>query len=335
MTSLFPAPFIRLALIFALLLSASLASAACRGTDLRQRLTPKYEAQLHSEIARTPFAYGNHWVARKASRTINVVGTQHFGDSRMGAVMRELKPAISQADAVLLEVTSAEMDKFWDDVRADPSNMLITSGPLIHQMLSAEDWRRLQIALSDTNLSEAQAARMQPWLLSFYLSRSSCGGRGLGPSAGLDDRIERFAVRKRIPIGGLETSGAGVKLLARQPMRDQLKLLQLDLRSGLNYDDQALTMSNAYFEEALAEAIIVQQWTLYRDLDVPRSEVARLLRQFETLIIDRRNQAWIPIIERTPGDRLFVAVGAAHLPGKLGVLNLLKAKGYTLERAAF
>ncbi len=326
---------IRLFLISLVLLYATGAWAGCSGTDLRQRLTPQYEARLKTEVAKVPFAYGNHWIAKKGNQSIHVVGTQHFGDSRMRSVMRILTPVIAKADAVLLEVTKRQMSTFWEDMRKDPSAIMITSGKTIDEMLSAEDWQRLRIALADTGLSDQQAARLQPWLLSFYLSRSGCGGRGIGPSAGLDDRIERAAARNRVPVGGLENTGSGMKMLARQPMRDQLKLLQMDLRSSLNSDDQIVTLSAAYFEEALAEARIVQEWTMYRDLDVPRNEVIRLLRQFDALILDRRNRAWIPVIQRTKGDLLVVAVGAAHLPGRVGVLNLLKAQGYTLERAAF
>lgn len=326
---------IRVLLISLLVLGATQAWAGCSGSDLRQRLSPQYQERLQTEIAEVPFAYGNHWIARKGDRTIHVVGTQHFGDSRMRSVMRVLTPVISKADAVLVEVTKSQMATFWDDMRKDRSAIMITNGKTVRELLPPDDWHRLMIALSGTGLSEQQAAQLQPWLLSFYLGRSGCGGRGLGPSAGLDDRIERVAARKRIPIGGLETTGSGMKLLSKQPIRDQLKLLQMDLHSDLNSDDQIVTLSAAYFDEALAEARIIQEWTMYRDLDVPRSEVTRLLRQFDELILDRRNRNWIPIIERTKGDLLVVAVGAAHLPGRVGVLNLLKAKGYTLERAAF
>lgn len=48
-----------------------------------------------------------------------------------------------------------------------------------------------------------------------------------------------------------------------------------------------------------------------------------------------RNAAWIPVIEATEGTTLVVAVGALHLPGETGILNLLQQQGYSLTRAAF
>ena len=49
-------------------------------------------------------------------------------------------------------------------------------------------------------------------------------------------------------------------------------------------------------------------------------------------MIYNRNQAWaekLPSIMKTAPT--FVAVGALHLPGEKGVLNLLKKQGYTVE----
>lgn len=51
----------------------------------------------------------------------------------------------------------------------------------------------------------------------------------------------------------------------------------------------------------------------------------------DELLIDERNRAWIPGIEEmSRGKSMFYAVGAGHLPGENGVINLLRAAGYTL-----
>jgi uncharacterized protein YbaP (TraB family) len=55
-------------------------------------------------------------------------------------------------------------------------------------------------------------------------------------------------------------------------------------------------------------------------------------QMLEELLLDR-NASWIPAIEKmiAKGDA-FIAVGAAHLIGKGSVLELLRAKGYTVNR---
>lgn len=45
-----------------------------------------------------------------------------------------------------------------------------------------------------------------------------------------------------------------------------------------------------------------------------------------------RNRRWIPVIETAAKEEpIFIAVGAAHLPGEEGVIQLLQKKGYTVR----
>lgn len=317
------------------LTSASAAVAQCRGTDLRDRLTPAAQERLTREMAKVPFAYGNHWVATKGNQRIHVVGTQHTGDRRMRAIMRTLRPVIESADAVLFEVTRFELAKIEDIFVKNRSLVLITNGPTLPQVLSETAWNDLSRRMELNGYAPEQTAVIQPWFLSLSLAQSGCGGRGFGTQSGLDDRIEDVAIQNHVPIGSLERSMDGMRALAKQPIRDQAKLLELDLASDLNIDDQIVTQRNAYFNETLAEALLIKEWTMYRDIDISRSEVVRLLRQFDNLLLDQRNKAWIPVMLRTKGDNLVVAVGAAHLPGRNGILNLLHRRGYTMTRASF
>ena len=56
------------------------------------------------------------------------------------------------------------------------------------------------------------------------------------------------------------------------------------------------------------------------------------LSEFADDLLNIRNKNWIPIIEKEiKNNSTFVAVGAAHLPGETGVLNLLKLQGYTVK----
>ena len=53
---------------------------------------------------------------------------------------------------------------------------------------------------------------------------------------------------------------------------------------------------------------------------------------FLAIFLQRRNQTIVASIDRLiEGNSLFVLVGAAHLPGENGVLNMLKEKEYTVK----
>lgn len=315
------------------LLCAGTLQALCTGSDLRPRLTADAGAQLDARVAETPFARGNHWIASKGDRQIHVIGTIHTGDPRLSSIMRRLRPVIRSADVILLETTRDAGQAELSDTLKDTRLFRLSQPPFLSDLLPAPAWDQLTSRMAEDGYSLQSVARMQPWFIGFFLEPSPCSG--FGATLGLDDRIERMGQRTEIPIGALEHAGAGVEALARQPLRDQARLLELDLTSQMNPDDQVVTMTEAYFEERLAEGMLVQEWTLYRDVPVARTEVTRLLAGMQTRLIDDRTRAWIPVIERTPGKVLVVAVGGAHLPGPSGLPALLAARGYRLTRAPF
>ena len=159
-----------------LILCAAQAMAACSGSDMRPRLTPSAEARLEAEIARTPYAYGNHWVASRDGRQIHVIGTMHTGDRRLGAVMRRLRPVIRSADAVLLEVTAHATDAELDQIMRDRSMFLLKEPPYLPDMLSEPVWDYLAARMAEDGFKPEQVARMQPWFAGFFLDQSGCSG---------------------------------------------------------------------------------------------------------------------------------------------------------------
>ena len=72
-----------------------------------------------------------------------------------------------------------------------------------------------------------------------------------------------------------------------------------------------------------------------KDLEKVYEEVKKSTteyKKFDKVLIDDRNANWIPKIEKLIKEKkCFVAVGAAHLGGKYGVIKLLKDKGYKLK----
>ena len=54
---------------------------------------------------------------------------------------------------------------------------------------------------------------------------------------------------------------------------------------------------------------------------------------YQTIIVDR-NRRWVRQIEKMieQGESALIAVGAAHLVGKDGVIELLRARGYIVEQ---
>jgi hypothetical protein len=75
---------------------------------------------------------------------------------------------------------------------------------------------------------------------------------------------------------------------------------------------------------------------LYKDQDIEgmqrQASEDPEIAGFEQILLINRNRNWIPVMERMMAEKpTFFAVGAGHLGGANGVLQLLKTAGYTVE----
>lgn len=317
------------------LLPTTAAQAACKGRDLIKRLDPSAKARLEQEASKVPFAYGNHWIATRHGQRLHIVGTQHFGDARMHPVMRRLRPIIAEADLVMTEGISDFVKNDVDIVRQNPRIFFMRSGTKLPAILNETTWQAVQWASLQMNIPSDVLPHIQPWVFALALGGSTCNVRGITSREGLDYRIKLHAARTKTPIMALEPKSAGFRALSNRPYRDQATLLELSLVNGTDNNNFLITMRNAYFNESLTEAWLLRQWNHYSSGHVSRKEATRLIRQLDAQLLDARNLAWVPVITNRPERLIVIAAGAAHLPGKNGLLNLLQRKGYKLERARF
>ncbi len=323
-----------LALIWSALPAA--ATSFCAGADLRAEFAPDEVQALDRAAAAAPYGQGNHWIATRGNRVVHVIGTMHLDDPRWPGVMEALSPVVAGADRLLVEMTVEEQDAMQDALARDPARAVITEGPTLPEMLSDRDWTRLSAAMADRGVPAVIASRMQPWLQALMLGLPTCALRNpaLG-EAGLDKRLMEVAAAAGVPVAGLETFDDLHGLLTAGSPVEQLDLLMASLPMADRSDDQFATTAAIYFEENAGLAWEFARLQAMRGLDLPAERIEAVLADFEDRLLVQRNRAWMDTILTAPGDRIAVAVGALHLMGENGVLNLLDAAGYRLERAAF
>ncbi|MDA0962571.1 MAG: TraB/GumN family protein, partial [Proteobacteria bacterium] len=312
------------------------ATSFCAGADLRAEFAPDEVQALDRAAAAAPYGQGNHWIATRGNRVVHVIGTMHLDDPRWPGVMEALSPVVAGADRLLVEMTVEEQDAMRDTLARDPARAFITEGPTLPEMLSDRDWTRLSAAMADRRVPAVIASRMQPWLLALMLGLPTCALRNPAPGeAGLDKRLMEVAAAAGVPVAGLEAFDDLHGLLTAGSPVEQLDLLMASLPMADRSDDQFATTAAIYFEENAGLAWEFARLQAMRGLDLPAERIEAVLADFEDRLLVQRNRAWMDTILTAPGDRIAVAVGALHLMGENGVLNLLDAAGYRLERAAF
>lgn len=322
---------------FALMLTAGAAQAAfCSGTDLRKTLRNDEAAQLDASLEREPYARGNHWLARKGNQTIHVIGTMHLDDPRWGPIITALGPVVAAADQLFVEMTDDDQVEMQLALTEQPEKVFITDGPTLPELLSDDDWQALRSVMAERGLPGFMAAKMQPWMQTLMLSLPSCAIDNPDlAKGGLDMRLIRVAHDAGVPVESLESFDEIYALIAGGTVEEQLDMLMASLPFAADSEDQFATTAALYFEEASAAAWEFARVMAHRRSDLSSDEIDAMMATFKSNLLDKRNHAWMDRILASHEPTIVVAVGALHLFGDTGVLNLLAREGYTLERVPF
>lgn len=148
---------------------------------------------------------------------------------------------------------------------------------------------------------------------------------GYNPQEQLDTYFQTEATAKGKKTEGLETPEFQFDLLYNGTSLKRQAQLLLCMLNNVDKGVQDLQrLTKAYMHQDLEDMLKLSEERENSQCDPYPGELEAM--------IDHRNQKWaekLPaIMKATP---TFVAVGALHLPGKQGLLSLLKQKGYTIE----
>ncbi len=123
-----------------------------------------------------------------------------------------------------------------------------------------------------------------------------------------------------IPVYGLEMFQDQLDIFDSIPYDEQMDMVLNSIDSASYYDASWLSLVKAYKEEDIDKLYQISM------------QISPELIKYEDMFLDERNSRWIPVIESLIKTKsTFIAVGAAHLGGETGVLQLLKNQGYTLK----
>ncbi|MGY9049153.1 hypothetical protein P775_24310 [Puniceibacterium antarcticum] len=324
-----------IASLFICLGLAGPAMAQCTGQDLRQTLSESDRAELKAIVAETPFATGNRWRAVRGDSVVDLIGTVHLDDPRLDAPAERIRPLIENAKVVLLEMSAADQAELTGALSSRPE-MLLLSDTTLPELMDEASWQALAAAASARGVPPVMAAKFQPWYLSMLLSLPPCATANLTDAQGLDGRIMDMALSAEVPMQSLEAYETVFNTFSDAPMEQQIAMVKAALVAPDTSEDMFATLLASYFEEAGTEAWQVSR-LLSRQLAAldPATSDAMFARM-EIDLLDARNRAWIPVImDAGKAGPIVVAAGAAHLQGEAGLLNLLKAEGFTLTRKPF
>ncbi|MBL4810956.1 MAG: TraB/GumN family protein [Rhodobacteraceae bacterium] len=216
---------------------------------------------------------------------------------------------------------------------AAPERMMLMQTTL-PELLDGETWQAVVAAARARGLAVPLLAKFQPWLLVMALSAPPCAmGDLVSGAAGLDHMLMDDAARNQVPQAALEPWDMLLTAVEDISLEQQAGLLQLSLQPPDIQAEMFVALLDAYFAENLGEMTALSR--LFADYapGMDRARAQQLYQFSETLLLTDRNANWVSVIETAAAQnpKLFVAVGAAHLPGRSGLLALLSARGWQIE----
>jgi uncharacterized protein len=257
--------------------------------------------------------------------TSHLFGTIHMADTRVTTLPEAAKQVFSKAKTVALEIANTSDAGMIEAMTKVPELLAYTDGTTLQAQLSPAEFTKVTNLVGKTGMPGEAATVIRPWMISILLAMSDC--QRLQMTAGkkaLDSQLEDTAKKNGATVVGLETAESQMTAMASIPNDKQILLLKAGLAYADRTDDMIETLIQLYLSRKLG-ATMPFQIALGEKVGIP----AKSYEDFTRILVTERNakmrDATKPLLDK--GDA-FIAVGALHLSGKTGLVQLLREAGY-------
>ena len=251
-------------------------------------------------------------------RTLYLAGSVHALRSSDYPLPKSYDLAFANCTRLAFEVDPDDMGRMRERLMKAAT---LPNGTQVRDRVDPRTYVYLQRVLAKTKTPESKIASYQPWYLAMRLE-SPGGPLGASSSWGIETYLAKKAAAAKKPIDGLESW--------RSPA---------DVFAAMSPEDAEATLLLTFIQLDNARAEFLKSLTAWRQGDA--AAVERVMRQeykdYPVLyrrLIDARNQAWLPRVEGwlRSRDTWLVVAGAAHMAGRDGLPEALRARGYQVEQ---
>ena len=256
-----------------------------------------------------------------------LMGTHHLAPLSIMDSIKGMQTALNSTTQVIGELKMSDIHK-PANIQLLQQKMMIDCDTTLQTLLSPPDYDMVNKFTKEyLNFELSQVPKLKPAFISnnavviIYVKHVG----NFNPQEQLDSYFQKQGTEKGKKIEALETLDFQLNILYNSSsLQRQAQLLVC----GLSDIPQAINDL-----KRLTEAYIAQNLNLMLKISEERrgNSCDPSPREMESMIT-ARNKTWadkLPsLIETEPS---FIAVGALHLPGEEGLINLLRAQGYQIE----
>jgi uncharacterized protein YbaP (TraB family) len=197
--------------------------------------------------------------------------------------------------------------------------MMMKDGKTMSSLVSAEDFKVVDEFLTKQLGYSAQMLNtFKPLMVSAMLfpKMIDCEMQSV------EQKLMDVTKEQKEEVFGLESVAEQMKVFDAIPYNVQMKELVKTAKNDLVNDKKEIELLMEIYQSEDIDA-------MYKATQESENEITS---KFEEILLSNRNKSWIPIIEKVAKEKAtFFGVGAGHLGGEMGVIQLLRKKGYKVE----
>lgn len=242
-------------------------------------------------------------------------GTIHMLCKEDAFLSSNLLAAIEKSDRVYLEL---DMDNLFEMFGA-MAKMKMNNDTTLADLLTPEEYQKIKTHFESksTMLPFSMLETYKPLMISALLMES---GIGCDEQVAMEQLIMEEAKKKGKRIEGLETMAYQMSVFDSIPYKMQAQELLKSISIGekdTEGDKEFSEMMKAYKDQDLEKLGAM----------ITKSDAGMM--QYQDVLLNNRNRNWVEKLKTLLKEKpLVIAVGAGHLPGETGVINLLRKAGY-------
>ncbi len=261
------------------------------------------------------------WAVRGSHNIVYLAGSIHMLPADEAALPPGFARAYGDSSRIVMELDLGKFDPM-EAMTWMMDHGSLPAGTTLRGLLGEQRYARVSAAAASLGMPMIGLDSLAPWVVGIEITDAAYEHEGFDPEQGVEEQLLRRAQTDHKPTAGLETLPEELGSLSSLSSADQIRMLDqtVDELGDLKSEMREVT-------------------GVWREGDGPRlgtllaSEYTAFPSLYKPLVTDR-NRRWLPQIEQLlkANDNVLVVVGALHLVGEGGLLELLRRNGHTITQ---
>jgi uncharacterized protein YbaP (TraB family) len=261
------------------------------------------------------------WKVSEGDKSIFLLGSIHYLRKENYPLNQAILDAFDASDRLVLEI-DLQNTPAGAAQRLTLEKAVYRDGSNLAQNVSQETYQLASKRAAELGIDMQVVQPMKPWFVAMTMLAVKLQRMGLDPKLGVDHHLAERAKRDGKPTSGLETLEFQLGIFDQLSKREQ-ELMLRETAGELERIDKNVKD-------------IVESW-LKGDGERLAALLLAGMRQYPELqqkLVIERNRRWLDQIAKLveQGNNAMVVVGAAHLVGQEGIVDMLKARGFSVEQ---